>query len=577
MTETIKNTSAHRPVIYTEINNCQDCYKCIRRCVVKAIKIEDNRASIIEDQCIYCGTCTLVCPSEAKKARNDLSLVRHLFKNDKPVILSLAPSWVSVFNNYSEEKFVRLLRNIGFTHVSETALGAEILSESIAEYIEHSDKKLHISTCCPVIVQLIRKYYPHLTDSLTPFKSPMQVHASWLRSIYGEDYSVVFAGPCIAKKTELESPDNNVEVSITFTELEELILENNYYPQKGEEDRSFSFEPLKALKGSIFPLDGGMLDNIKTKKDTGTKFLSFSGLSTVKDILEQPPSEDCEPLFLELMACEGGCINGPGMPHNRSIALRKLSILNSDSFDNSNHHDFKEIELNTQFDYVSENKKTAYGEEEIKHSLSLIGKLSEKDELNCSGCGYESCRHFAQAMLEGKAEKYMCVSYMKRVAQNKATVLLQKMPYGVVIVDESLHIVESNEAFALLAGNDTELAFKARPGMQGASLGKIIPFSRVFKNLIDSGNERLDKDIYHDNQIWHVSAFTIQKYKLVCGIIRHPEDYEIHHGELIEQLTSVIRENMVTAQKAAALLGENAARIETHINQIIDPLVKKEL
>ena len=575
MTDLIEKLSTNRAAIYTEINNCQDCYKCIRRCSVKAIKMEDHRASIIEDQCIYCGTCTLVCPSGAKKARNDLSYVKYLLKQKKPVVLSLAPSWAAAFNNYSEQSIVNILRYIGFSHVSETALGAELLSASLEEYLQQSDKTLHISTCCPSIVQLIRKYYPHLADALTPFKSPMQVHAEWLRSVYGKDISIVFAGPCIAKKTELESPDNNIDVAITFNELVELLNENGDYLSAGPVKEAVSFEPLKALKGNIYPVDGGMLENIKSGKNKDIKYLSFSGLSTVKKVLDQPPCEDCGPLFLELMACEGGCINGPGMPEASSMTFRKLAVLNRDSLEKRNHFDFKETEMNTSYDYVTKGKQTKYTEEEIKYSLSLVGKLSEKDELNCSGCGYESCRHFAQAMLDGKAEKTMCVSYMRKVAQNKATVLLQKMPYGVVIVDESMHIVESNEAFALMAGSDTELAFKARPGMQGARLEKIIPFSRVFRNLLESGNERLEKVLNYEDQVWHISVFTIQKYKLVCGIIRHPDDYEIHRGELIDQLTSVIRENMETAQRAAALLGENASRIETHINQIIDPLVKK--
>ena len=53
--------------IYTEPENCQDCYKCIRECPVKAIRMEDNKASIIAERCIYCGHCTQVCPTGAKK------------------------------------------------------------------------------------------------------------------------------------------------------------------------------------------------------------------------------------------------------------------------------------------------------------------------------------------------------------------------------------------------------------------------------------------------------------------------------------------------------------------------------
>ena len=77
--------------IYTEKNNCQDCYKCVRHCPVKAIKIESHSASIIYEQCIFCGKCSIVCPVGAKKVRNDTSAVKFLLKGTKKVILSLAP------------------------------------------------------------------------------------------------------------------------------------------------------------------------------------------------------------------------------------------------------------------------------------------------------------------------------------------------------------------------------------------------------------------------------------------------------------------------------------------------------
>lgn len=45
----------------------QDCYKCIRECPVKAIRIENNKASIIAERCVYCGHCTQVCRQERKR------------------------------------------------------------------------------------------------------------------------------------------------------------------------------------------------------------------------------------------------------------------------------------------------------------------------------------------------------------------------------------------------------------------------------------------------------------------------------------------------------------------------------
>lgn len=77
--------------LYTIKNNCVDCYKCVRRCPVKAIKIEDGSAQIVPDLCIACGTCYRVCPAKAKQPRNDLTRAKHLIESGKDVYVSLAP------------------------------------------------------------------------------------------------------------------------------------------------------------------------------------------------------------------------------------------------------------------------------------------------------------------------------------------------------------------------------------------------------------------------------------------------------------------------------------------------------
>ena len=81
--------------IYTEINNCRDCYKCVRTCPVKAIQIRNAHAEILHDRCTYCGTCVNECPNGVKVIRNDLDKVEMAFLSHRRVIVSLAPSYMS--------------------------------------------------------------------------------------------------------------------------------------------------------------------------------------------------------------------------------------------------------------------------------------------------------------------------------------------------------------------------------------------------------------------------------------------------------------------------------------------------
>ena len=83
--------------VYTLKQECHDCYKCIRECHVKAIKIENGSASVLNDKCIACGHCVIACPSGAKRVRNDIDKVKTLLTAQKKIYVSLAPSWAGVY------------------------------------------------------------------------------------------------------------------------------------------------------------------------------------------------------------------------------------------------------------------------------------------------------------------------------------------------------------------------------------------------------------------------------------------------------------------------------------------------
>ena len=66
--------------VYTVENQCQDCYKCVRHCHCKAIRIINGKASVIADSCVACGECVKICPSHAKKIRSELARLRQARK-----------------------------------------------------------------------------------------------------------------------------------------------------------------------------------------------------------------------------------------------------------------------------------------------------------------------------------------------------------------------------------------------------------------------------------------------------------------------------------------------------------------
>jgi PAS domain-containing protein len=221
--------------------------------------------------------------------------------------------------------------------------------------------------------------------------------------------------------------------------------------------------------------------------------------------------------------------------------------------------------------------KVKHTEEEIREALRTVGKYSSTDEVNCASCGYDTCRAFAEAMLDNRAEKTMCVSYMRKLAQKKANGLIKAIPGGVVIADKNLKIVECNENFARLLGSDVLKMYEIKPGMEGADLDKLAGFARFFSDVISSnGPDVIDRDVREGKKIFHVSVFSIEKESIAGGVIEDVTAPQVQKHRIISQAKKVIDKNLSVVQQIAFLLGENAAESEAILNSIIESFSEDE-
>lgn len=554
--------------IYTEPTNCQDCYKCVRQCPVKAVRISGNKASVIDDNCIYCGHCVQVCPTGAKRMRSDTGRVKELIASGHRVFLSIAPSYAGEFNVGSDTGFLKSLYGLGFEGVSETALGAQEVSSAVSVHMASMTGGIAISTACPTVVELVRQYYPQHTSLLTPFFSPLLSHAVMLKKIYGDDIKVVFAGPCISKKCESDSYPGLVDCALTFKELADWMATSRVGP-----DVKDSFVPYQASNGTIYPVEGGMTKSLRLIGNGGNyRTMSFSGIAMVRKILDSLHSVDCSrPLFLELLACEGGCVNGSGS-YSKTSVVDRISRT-EDLFRNRNSGKVKiwGFPIGADFPDKVGTIGESVSEESIHEALLSVGKKSISDELNCSGCGYDTCRDFAKALVGNRAEPSMCVSYMRKVAHDKAAILLQKIPSGVVIVDDNLRIVEMNSSFAVMMGEETRLCFDVNPGLNGMDAEKVLPFSNVFKTVLRTGNDIKEMAVSGNGMQYQLSVFGIQKFRLVAGILQNLNQPQFRADIIARRAREVISKNVETARQIACLLGETAAFTDSVLNSIIDP------
>ena len=145
--------------------NCKNCYKCVRYCPVKAIKIRNHQAQIIESQCILCEKCTVICPQNAKVELNLISNIKKWIAEEKQVIASVHPAYLAKFAVPGFFRLEAALKQLGFAEAFEAAQGAYLMKKQYEKVIlERNFQKMTISSACPVIVQLVEKHYPDLLE-----------------------------------------------------------------------------------------------------------------------------------------------------------------------------------------------------------------------------------------------------------------------------------------------------------------------------------------------------------------------------------------------------------------------------
>jgi len=563
--------------IYTEQNECQDCFKCVRECPVKAIKIGNSCATIIQESCLACGHCVGVCPSGAKRVRDDLPAAQRLLNTRKQVLVSLAPSFVSEFPGVEPAVLVRALKQLGFAGVSETALGAQEVSGSVAALMREGVPRLILSSACPVIVDFLQKYRPAYAAALTPMASPIMAHCRMLRSVYGPEIGIVFISPCIAKKRESDAYPDLLDVAITFDDLRRWLTEQKIDLTAVIAKADDHFIPEPAEEGGLYPIDGGMSASVKAGcLATEAQCMAFSGMATIQKALDQMADARLDQsLFLELLACEGGCVNGPKAASRSATVLKRSQIIGYARTDLAKLPRPATAPVLPRRP-VAPIAVRNYPEGRIRECLRSIGKQTVEEELNCGGCGYDNCREFAKALVDAKAEKAMCVTYMRKLAQKKANALMRRTPNGVVIVDADLKIIECNEPFAQMMGPELKAAFQARPGLEGTPLRSVAPFHNLFQAVLTESEAMLNRDIRYKLSVLQASIFLIEEHHVVCGIFQDITRPAGKAERVIAQAQQVIHKNLTTVQQIAYLLGENAAESEVTLNAMIESFTRTE-
>lgn len=558
------------PIITTNPALCHDCYRCVRTCNVKAIRVKEGQAQIIPELCIVCGTCIRVCPQNAKGVWASRQDVIKALDEGRRVVASVAPSAPASFDIKSFSQMEAALKAIGFHAAEETAVGAEIVAPAHREYLEKApEKRPIITSSCPVVVNLIEQYYPDLIGHLAPIVSPMIAHGRLLAQKYGREAFIVFIGPCIAKKQESMEEEfaGAIHAAITFQDLQTWLAEAGVvWTPEGPGEAP---EPEMAR---LFPIEGGLIGTARMNTDIlGKGMFVASGLDACQDTLSDIRTEELQADLVELLACKGGCINGPhiaGKGGGVSLARQRILAFHSGRQPGIQipRGDWPPLERSLRNRMAPAQE---FSEEQIREVLHRVNKYTPDDELNCGACGYSTCREKAVATLRGMAEVTMCIPYMRRRSESLRQVVMDVAPDSILIVDDTLAIQDMSPSM--------EKLFNCTIGdLTGKPLHILFPAIDDFIQVRDEGVpvigkvRRLKEEIIVEQTIVRV-----EKQGLMVAILRditererEREKFNRLRAETLERTREVVSKQMRVAHEIAKLLGETTAESKTIVSHL---------
>jgi len=559
--------------------NCRNCYKCIRSCPVKAISFNDEQACIIEKECILCGKCIQVCPQNAKYFQSDIEKVKGYIKKNEKVYVSIAPSYIAAYECDDPRKIFAALRKLGFTHIEETAIGAVQVSREYDKLLGAKSMNNIISTACPTVVALVEKHYPELIPQLAPVVSPVIAHGKMMRDMYGPRIKVVFIGPCISKKDECsdENYENVVDAVITFEELKEWLDDENIAFDSEEID----INGLKNPYAAFYPAPGGIIKTLDAEKKKNYKVIGVDGVERCMEILESIKSGEVSNYFFEMNACEGGCLQGPCMKKLKGSFLESRERLVNHTKKHMKDTNFGIIEsakvdlskdfINRSEEYVIPDTKT------IWEILNKIGKFSESQLLNCSACGYASCKDKAIAVYNKKADLNMCLPYMREKAESFSNIVINNTPNAILVMDRELAIQDCN----LSAEKMLQMS---KDDIRGKHIYNFL-FCDDFQLISETKEDLVNRKHYYEELDITVeqSILYLEDQNLIMVVIKdisleEKQKQSIYklRSDAVDIAQKVIENQMRVAQEIASLLGETTAETKIALTKLKKSMQQEE-
>jgi len=434
--------------IYLNEEKCVGCNRCLTNCPVTDANIAylvdgNNKIKINTEKCIHCGKCIKVCDHNARDYVDDTKKFFDDLSNGKKLSVIAAPSIIVNFKEH--KKLLGYLKTLGVNFIYDVSFGADITVWAYLREMKEKNLNTMIAQPCPPIVNYIQQHQPELIDKLAPMQSPMMCTAIYMKKYANITDDIAFLSPCIAKSDEIndENTYGYVKYNVTFKKLTEYLEAKNIDLSKYEEG---NFDDIGCSLGFLFSRPGGLKENIELRiKDAWIR--QINGPHHVYDYLEDYnknlKSNNQTPLLVDILNCSYGCNFGTGTcnKYENTTTIDEVDY-KFQKLKNTKKTDIEKIDL--EYDYFDKNLKLEdfkriYSKDNVVNDIveltdkeydeifTKMNKFTEESRnINCSACGYGSCKTMANCIHNGFNVLSNCIDYNKKEVINEHRLLEER-------------------------------------------------------------------------------------------------------------------------------------------------------
>lgn len=269
-----------------------------------------KRIDVDGKKCIACGACFDVCEHQAREFRDDVERFFAGLKKGERISVLIAPAFKA---NYPKEYESVLggLKAAGVNRFISVSFGADICTWGYLNYVQQNNFLGGISQPCPAVVGYIERNAPELLPKLFPVQSPMMCAAIYAKKSMGITDKLAFISPCIAKKMEIDDPNNKgyISYNLTFDHLMKYVKEHNVKGHLQSDEIEYGL-------GSLYPTPGGLKENVYWFLGESVFIRQMEGEKHMYHYLEREKDRIAKGktpyLFIDALNCSSGCLYGTG-------------------------------------------------------------------------------------------------------------------------------------------------------------------------------------------------------------------------------------------------------------------------